>query len=312
MTLPRSMLLGLAALSLAACGQKEPAPAAPPASEPAPGAAAPVAANPALWRVGDNDTTVYLFGTVHVLPPALEWRTPLIDKALEESDAIYFETDLEPDPAQFGPIVARLGMYPPSETLSDNLTPEQRASFQKAVADLDLPLFQLNAMKPWLAAVSISEALVTRAGYDVNSGVERKLAPTALAGGKEIRKFETVEEQLLVFADMPEETQIRFLMEGVGQIAEASATLDAMVKAWAAGDVAELEKLLIEEDLGATPEVYDALLIKRNANWTKEIDALIKTEPGTFFVAVGGAHLIGKDSVIEMLEPFGHTVQRVE
>lgn len=311
MTLPRSMLLGLAALSLAACGQKEPAPAAPPASEPAPGAS-PVAANPALWRVGDSDTTVYLFGTVHVLPPELEWRTPLIDKALDESDAIYFETDLEPDPAQFGPIVTRLGMYPPSETLSDNLTPEQRAAFQKAVADLGLPHFQLNAMKPWLAAVSLSEALVTRAGYDVNSGVERMLAPTAKAGGKEIRKFETVEEQLLVFADMPEETQIRFLMEGVDQIAEAPAILDAMVRAWAAGDVAELEKLLIEDDLGATPEVYEALLVNRNANWVEEIDRLIKAEPGAFFVAVGGAHLVGKDSVNEMLKTQGYMVERVE
>ena len=307
MTLLRHALLGLAALSLVACGQNEPEPPAPSAADPAP-----AAASPALWRVGDADTTVYLFGTVHVLPPELEWRTPMIDEALAESRAVYFETDLEPDPARFGAIIVQLGMYPPSETLSDNLTPEQNAAFRKAADDLGLPHFQLNAMKPWLAAVSISEALVTRAGYDINSGVERTLAPTAQAGGKEIRKFETVEQQLLVFADMPEETQIRFLMEGLEQIAEAPAMLDAMVNAWAAGDVPALEKLLIEEDLGATPEVYEALLVNRNANWAEEIDKLIRTEPGAYFIAVGGAHLIGKDSVNAMLETRGHPVARVE
>jgi uncharacterized protein YbaP (TraB family) len=312
MTLLRYALLGLAVLSLAACGQKEPAPAVPSAAEPAPGVAAPATANPALWRTGDADTTVYLFGTVHVLPPDLEWRTPLVDEALGESKAVYFETDLEPDPQTFGPLITQLGMYPPSEKLSDRLSPEDRAAFRASVTELGLPFFQIDSMKPWLAGVSISEALVRRAGYDVNSGVERRLAPAAQAAGKEIRKFETVEEQLLVFADMPEDTQIRFLMEGVRQIGEAPAILDGMVKAWAAGDVAGLEKLLIEDDLGATPEVYEALLVRRNANWTGEIDTLIRTEPGVFFVAVGGAHLIGEDSVNEMLKARGYTVEREE
>ncbi len=308
MTCLRTSALALAMLALSACGPRTgEAPATSPAV-PAPAAAS----GPALWRTGDADTTVYLFGTVHVLPPALDWRTPAVDQALEDARAIYFETDLDPNPQQLVPIIQRLGMYPPSDSLSDHLSPDDRAAFHKAVADLGLPLFQLDAMKPWLAGVSLSEALVTRAGYDVNSGVERKLAPTALEAGKEIRKFETVEEQLLVFADMTEETQIRFLMDGVRQIPEAPEMLDELVKAWAGGDVARLEKLLIEEDLGATPEVYEALLVKRNANWTDELDALIRSEPGVFFVAVGGAHLIGPDSVIAMLEKRGHASTRVD
>jgi hypothetical protein len=170
----------------------------------------------------------------------------------------------------------------------------------------------LEQMKPWLAAVTLSERMITNAGYDVNSGVERRLAPDAKSAGKEIRKLETVEEQLLVFADLPEAVQIRFLMDGVKEIDEESTILDEMVNAWATGNVEKLNEIMIEEDLAENPEIYAALLVDRNANWVTEIDKLIKSEPGTFFIAVGAAHLTGKDSVIAKLVPLGYTAERVE
>ncbi len=312
MTLFGKALLGLAALGLAACSQKAPEPSAPPASGPAPAATAPATANPALWRVGDDDTTVYLFGTVHVLPPALEWRTDKIDRALAESKAVYFETDLDPSPSEILPVLQKLGMYPPSERLSDKLNADDRAAFEKAAGDLGLPAFQLDTMKPWLAGITLAEAMITKAGYDATSGVERKLAPSAVGADKQIRKLETVEQQLLAFADVPEKAQLRFLMDGVHQMDKEATVLDGMVKAWAAGDVDQLEKIMIEEDFQEMPEIYDALLVKRNRNWAKQIDELIDAEAGTFFIAVGAAHLVGKDSVIQMLKPLGHPASRVE
>jgi uncharacterized protein YbaP (TraB family) len=314
MTSLRTAAFALFAFAAAACGQKAPAePSTPAAPAPAPTATpAPATANPALWRITDADTTVYLFGTVHVLPPAVEWRTQKIDAALAESKAVYFETDLDPAPNEILPVLQKLGMYPPSERLSDKLSQEDKADLEKAVNDLGLPYFQLETMKPWLAGVTIAEAMITRAGYDATSGVERKLAPSAIGAGKEIRKLETIEQQLLAFADVPEKAQLRFLMDGIRQMDDEAAVLDSMVKAWAAGDVEGLEKIMIEEDFQEMPEIYDAILVKRNANWARKIDQLVKTETGTFFIAVGAAHLMGKDSVIEMLKPLGHAAQRVE
>jgi hypothetical protein len=315
MILLRRALLGLAALGLAACGEKAPEPAPPAASEasePAPAAAVPASANPALWRISDDDTIVYLFGTVHVLPPALEWRTDKIDRALAESKAVYFETDLDPAPDEILPILQKFGMYPPSERLSDKLSAEDRAAFEKAANDLGLPAFQLDTMKPWLAGITLAEAMITKAGYDATSGVERRLAPSAIDAGKQIRKLETVEQQLLAFADVPEKAQLRFLMDGVRQMDEEATVLDSMVQAWAAGDIARLEKIMIEEDFQEMPEIYDALLVKRNRNWAKQIDELAAAEAGTFFIAVGAAHLVGTDSVVEMLKPLGHVAERVE
>jgi len=265
-----------------------------------------------MWKIADADTTIYLFGTVHVLPPSLSWHSPAVDKALGEAKAIYFETDTEGDQAAFREILNRLGLYEPSERLSDRLELKDLELLRSALAKLDMPLVAIESMRPWYAGIVISEAAVRKAGYDVSSGVESVMRPAARNAGKEIRFLETVEEQMSAFATLPEDVQIRFLTSGLAEIDSASQELGDLVNAWKAGDVEALNRLLIEEDLGAIPELYDALLTRRNANWAPEIDTLMKSEPGTFLVAVGAAHLIGKDSVVEMLKPLGHVAERVQ
>ena len=280
MTLWKAAILALATLT--ACSEEKPAPPAPPTAD--------VPPRPAIWKVADADTTVYLFGTVHVLPPTLTWHSPAVDKALEEAKAVYFETDTEGDPMMFREIVERLGKYSPSERLSDRLSLEDLELLKSALAKLDMPLIAIESMRPWFAGVVISEAVVRKAGYDVASGVESVLRPAATKAGKEIR----------------------FLTGGLAEIDTATQELDALVNAWKAGDVDALTRLLIDDDLAIIPELYDALLKHRNANWAPEIDTLLKTEPGTFLVAVGAAHLIGRDSVIEMLKPLGYSAERVQ
>jgi uncharacterized protein YbaP (TraB family) len=316
-------VLAAAAVALVACN-KAPPPAAPadapapapiaaPASAPAAATApAPIAAKPALWRIGDEDTTVYLFGAVHVLPPELSWRTQPVETALNASKAVYFETDVNPNPVAMAQMAKRLGIYRPPERLSDHLTAEQHAAVANASAKLNLPMPLLDTMKPWMAAMALSEQMIANAGYDPNSGVERTLLPMAVAAGKEIRKLETVEEQLLVFADLPEKVQINYLISGIDEIDKEPTLLGDLVSAWSKGDVEKLDKIMIEDDLEETPEVYQALLVKRNRNWTVKLDALVKSEPGVFFVAVGAGHLSGKDSVLGMLAAKGYQVERVE
>jgi uncharacterized protein YbaP (TraB family) len=294
----------LALFAFAACGENASNPSPPPATDAAP--------KPAIWKVADADTTVYLFGTVHVLPPTLTWHSPAVDKALSEAKAVYFETDTDVDPDVFREILQRLGMYDPAEQLSDRLSKQDFERLKTALIKLDLPLAAVESMRPWYAGIVISEAVVRRAGYDVTSGVESVLRPAAQAAGKEIRFLETLEEQLAAFATLPEDIQVRFLISGLAEIDGAGKELGDLVNAWKSGDVASLDRLLIEDDLGAIPELYDALLKHRNANWAPEIDALMKSEAGTFLVAVGAAHLAGKDSVIEILKPMGHTAERVQ
>lgn len=306
MTFWKAALLALATLT--ACSEQEPVAQTAVVDQPA--AEAPP--KPAIWKISDENTTVYLFGTVHVLPPTLTWHSPAVDKALDEAKAVYFETDTEGDPMAFRDIIQRLGLYEPSERLSDRLSLEDLELLKGALAKLELPLVAIESMRPWYAGVVISEAVVRRAGYDVTSGVESVMRPAATAAGKQIRFLETVEQQMASFATLPEPVQIRFLTSGLTEMDTATQDLGALVNAWKAGDTDALNKLLIEDDLGVIPELYDALLKNRNANWAPEIDTLMKSETGTFLVAVGAAHLIGKDSVIEMLKPRGYAADRVQ
>src|ERR1043165_1898884 len=189
MPLKRSILALAFVVLAAACGDK------PSAGDPAPAQAA--AKGPGLWRISDADTTVYLFGTVHVLPPALSWRTAAIDKALGDAKAVYFETDINPDPSKVIQFVQQFGQYQASDRLSDHLSPKQHDEVAAAAAKLGFPMVGLESQKPWMVANTLSELIITRAGSNIDSGVERKLEPIARVAGKEIGKTETVDRKLM-------------------------------------------------------------------------------------------------------------------
>jgi uncharacterized protein len=311
--MPRPDLRPLAAalcLVFVGCGERTGPVAAPETSRSAQQPAGET--GPALWRVSDADTTVHLFGTVHVLPAGVDWRTPAIDRAFEEARVVYFETDVEPDPAAMTALVARLGLYPPGQKLTERLSAEQSETLANACERLNVPCYQLEAMRPWLAATVISERVITAAGYDPASGVERSLAPAAAAQGKDVRKLETVEEQLRIFADMPEGEQISYLMDGLAEIEKETGLLDDLVKAWARGDVETIDKLMIEDELSRSPAIYRALIVDRNRRWTDTLTELMRAETGSIFVAVGAGHLAGEDGVDRLLAAKGLNVERIQ
>jgi uncharacterized protein YbaP (TraB family) len=267
---------------------------------------------PAIWKTGDSDTTIYLFGTVHVLPPGLDWRTGTLVEALDASKAVYFETDVEPDPAEISALVTRLGAYKPPETLRDHLTPQQREDIAGQLQKVGISLGAFESFRPWLVATLVGEQLIQKAGYTPESGVEQTMLQLARQRGKEIRKLETVEQQLRIFADLPEQVQVDYLVKGVDRIDEQTQLLHDLVAAWARGDVDRINHLMIEEDLAGMPEIYDALLVKRNKAWTEALGELVRKEPGVFFMAVGAAHLVGDSSVIALLGGKGMVVERIE
>ena len=324
MTLMNHLIGGVAALSLVACsadseGEQKPSvdtPTTEAASvaepsiqdkiviKPGPG--------PALWKASDEDTQIFLFGTVHVLPPELEWRTPVLEGALKSADTFYFEADLDGEEQKLAMLVAQLGTMPPGQSLFDLLTTEEKAELIAAAEEIKLPIASLSSLRPWFAGITIALIQIIAQGHDPESGVENILLPEARAAGKQLRFFETAEEQLRFMADLPDAVQVEFLMEGVRQINDIPDFLDFMDEAWVNGDVDALAKLMLEDASFADSIVYDAMLLNRNLNWADELAKLAKEEAGVFMVAVGAAHLAGEDSVVLMLEKGGLTVERVQ
>lgn len=264
---------------------------------------------PALWLVQDDDTKVYLFGTVHVLPPELEWKTENFTSALLASDAVFLEADVSPEAEQaLQAVVMDLGLYKDGRTLSDALNDEQEALLETAGAAIGMPAAALDPMEPWFASIMLGAVTLMQSGYSPESGVETQLLGIVEQSGTPLRYFETAEQQLSIFDNLPEEVQVNFLTESLESLGTMKEDMDQMVNDWSMGDVAAVAKL-VNEDL-SDPLLTKALLTDRNANWVVTLDKLMDDEAGTFFVAVGAGHLAGTDSVITMLEDKGMTVAR--
>ncbi len=257
--------------------------------------ALPAAAEPALWKVQGPHATVYLFGTVHVLRPAVRWRTPKIDAAFKSANVLYEEIKDGDDQATMQALVAKYGLDP-THPISTKLTEGGQAKLAATEASLGLTPAQIEPLRPWMAALMISVIPVIKAGYDPKSGVDNVLKADAAAQGKPLEAFETLGQQVGLFANLPQPLEVEFLLSTVDDAAKGATLLDQLVDAWAAGDTKKLEALLNGDLKDTYPELYRIVLKDRNQGFADRIETLLKGE-GTIFVAVGAAHLVGPDSV---------------
>lgn len=271
-------------------------------------AAPAMAKGPALWKVADEDTTIYLFGTVHILPQGIEWYDTTIATALEGSDMIVTEIPMDPaSEAAMGQLAQTKGLLPAGTTLRSLLTPEQKTVYEAAVTKLGAPAEAFDPMKPWLAGLTFSLIPLMQQGYTPGAGVEKVLL--SKVGDKPQGALETAEFQLGIFDGMDQAAQVTFMMEAIEGMDEAAPMLDRMVSEWAQGNPDKLAEVMNEgmDD----PAVAEALLYSRNRNWAEWIDARLD-QPGSVFIAVGAGHLAGSKSVQDYLAEKGITTMRVK
>lgn len=311
----RTLAVSCAVIPLAQCalfpGGNAAMAAEPPAQQaPAAEAAAPLDADPALWVMKDDDTTIYLFGTVHVLKPGLSWFDEAVKDAFDKSDELMLEIVMPEDQAAMAQTMMPLAIAQDGKTLSSRLSPDALKAYQDAMTSVGVPPAQFDMFEPWFAAVTLSTLPVMKLGYDPEQGAEKQLTGFAKAEHKPIEGLETVEQQLGYFDTLPEEQQIAFLNAVVKDIDTLGPTLDTLVDQWSKGDPDGLAATM-NESMEATPALAKLLLFDRNANWADQLQARMD-KPGTVFVAVGAGHLAGEHSVQDYLKERGLTVTRVE
>lgn len=275
-----------------------------------------IEADPAIWRVASQGGDVYLFGTVHILPPQLDWRTDVIETALAGSDRLYFEADvLSPESqAEMTALIPQLGMNAPGVTLSALVSEEARANLALMAERLGAPPGALEAsvdpLQPWLAGLTVAILQIQAAGYEPTSGVEYRLKASAEEAGIGFGYFESVEQQLRFFADMPIETQIADFEIGLAQALEDPGLLDRMVDAWAVGDTDVLDTIMNESMRAGSGELYEVLIVQRNQNWIPLIEDILESGESAF-IAVGAGHVTGPQGIVSLLQARGHTVERI-
>ena len=267
-------------------------------------------AEPAIWVVKGPHATVYLFGTIHALQKRDSWHSAKIDAAIQQSQTLWLEIPNVEDAASMQPLVMQLGMDQ-VHPLSTKLTADQLGKLTKAANTVGLPGGEamFETFKPWLAALTLSIAPLMQAGYDPSTGVEIELKPEFVKANKSVKGFETAEQQMRYFADMPEREQIDFLNSELDDFDTAIDKFKKMLAAWSAGDTDSLDKLNNAAFRDKYPDLFQTLVVKRNQNFTTQIQDLLKGD-GISFVAIGAGHLVGKDGVPAMLEKQGYKVIR--
>ena len=306
----KRLLIGLlSATALAACTPTAEAPAnagAPPTN----GAAAQTAsalpdADPAMWVVRDEDTTIYLFGTFHLLDGKTDWFNDEVRVAFDQSRELVFEIDMTGGDAAMAqamqPLIMRYAIDQQGRKVSADLSAEQNRILNEALAGLGAPPGAFDSFEPWFVSLSLSAAVAQKLGLTGENGAEAVLRRAAEGrGNMTFGAVETLESQIQMFDSAPRASQIRSLKETLDDMDEMTSELPRMLAVWNSGDAAGLEQVM-NEGLRENPEMRRALLENRNRKWAEWIDDRMD-RPGTVFMAVGAGHLTGADSVQVFLQ----------
>jgi len=286
------------AISVAACAQ-------------APTAQQTDGITPLLYAVRDVDSTMYLYGTVHVRPRGSDWGNDRVRAAIDESGEVWTELMMTPEADQQTQVLAlRLGAAEPGRPLSSWLTPEENASLNVVTTRLGIPQGALEPYRPWLAALTLTLAPLMQAGYDPASGVDRSIDVYSDNAGKTMRALETPEQQLNFFANLSAEAQREMLREAINESESITAMIGDMSAAWEQGNGRALERAVIDDTRVEYPELYQMLFVDRNNAWMTELTREMEGS-GVDFIAVGAGHIIGSDGLVAQFRARGYRVERL-
>jgi uncharacterized protein YbaP (TraB family) len=293
-----SYLLLLSALFLAACSKPPP-----PVEIDGPG-------KPALWKVSGDKGTVWLFGTVHMLPPDADWQSAKLDAAMRDADRLVLEASGLDDTRAVANIFVQMGVSSGQPKLAGRVDPALHPVLDELDKAIPGPRKTLDQLESWAAALTLASATSADLGLSKDAGVEQVLTLRFRADQKPISGLETISEQFGYFDRLPEGDQ-RAMLNAVLRGARTNReTFQKLLDAWMDGRA----DAVLEDENGsilASPAVREAILDSRNRKWAVKIDAMLG-EGDTAFVAVGAGHLAGKAGLPELLKAAGYKVQRVQ
>lgn len=258
-----------------------------------------------LWKVeAPSGATAYLLGSLHVLTAEAYPLAPAIDKAFAGSKTLVEEVDLDEmnDPMTMMSALSK-AMLPDGRTLDQIITPATFAEVKKRAEAAGMPMMAIQRMKPWLAAITLMAPTLQNAGFKAELGVDRHFFDRAKQAGLKRQGLETVAYQLERFDQLPPTLQEEMLKATMEDLDTQVSGVQDMVRAWASGDLAAMEKLSLTA-FREFPEIYQRLVVERNHNWVPHVETCLKDNAGCF-VVVGAAHLVGPDGLPALLAKKG-------
>ncbi|QZH74854.1 MAG: TraB/GumN family protein [Erythrobacter sp.] len=285
----RVLVTILGALWLASCG----APADSARDWPEP--------SPALWEVtAPGGQKGWLFGTIHSLPDDVEWRSPLLNDALAQSNILLVEATAD-DLASASSVFDQLSRSNDLPSLLIRFDPDERAVVSALLDRAGMSESDFAHYETWGAALLLASAI--RTGDSAN-GTDRSL----MAEHDNVFALEGARTQLGIFNALPEEEQEDLLLAVARET--AAGRDEASVDAWLSGDQ-EAMAALAQDSLLADPELRAALLDARNLAWIEPIARAIEAGEQPL-VAVGASHMLGDRGLPALLAARGYAVRRIQ
>jgi uncharacterized protein YbaP (TraB family) len=277
-----------------------------PANE-APPVIASIKAHPALWTVHSPKATAYLFGSVHLLPPNIDWHSAAVDAALKASDVFVFEAPMGAEgQAQTEAFVRANGMLPQEKALPSLLDARARKDYRAALAAAHTDPATLVHLRPWLAAIVMETSELQAAHYSRAGGVDLQLWAYATAEHKQIETLETIEEQLALLMPKDQKIEKEEFEAELKELKTSSGEIGTLVDAWCDGRIEEVARLM-NKGLSSTPGAMKLLIDDRNARWAKRLETML-AEHHTYFVTVGAGHLGGPHGLAALLKTKGYGI----
>ena len=262
-----------------------------------------------LWTVAGQHNTVYLLGSIHVLRPDDGGLPRPAEVAYEDAEQLVMEIDMDDvaaaDPAAMLQTMQRTALLPDGQTLRDVLGADYAAINARA-QQTGIDLSVLDPFAPWFVAVTLLQVELAKRGFSPEFGIEQTLTARASKDHKPIQGLETAEQQFAVMANLPMAQQKRFLLMTLDESAQIDEQLDELLQAWRKGDTATLARVLTAE-FDDFPELYRPLTEDRNRAWVDKLVDLLD-DRDDYLVVVGALHLVGRRSVVELLEQRGYEV----
>lgn len=262
-----------------------------------------------LWRIEGGRSVVYLLGSIHVLHREHYPLERPIEDAFDEAHVVVFETDIGEARERFqNARPARRVRKASPKPLERQVSRATYARLGRYLAGIGLPPTALDGLAPWQAGFAVFTLELRRLGYDSEWGVDNYYFDRARKYGKRTAGLETVDEHMNLLKGMSPPDSDAYLEAMLEDAETLRQTLRDLVRAWKGGESDRLSAI-VNASMHARPELRERLLVDRNKRWLPEIEALADG-PDPAMVIVGAGHLVGDDSVVELLRKDGRVVRQ--
>lgn len=263
-----------------------------------------------IWKIENLEHSFYLAGSCHALR-ATDYPLPVeFDRAYQDSSVVVFETDLDAmNQEENRKLLLSTGLLPQGQTIRSLVAPETYKQYAAHCQSRQLPLENLDRMKPWMLAITLTVVELQKAGIDFKAGMDRHFDERAKKDGKTRLGLVPVKEHIGIISSLESSLDEKIMIHLVEELPKAGSLIKEILDAWRAGDEEKLDAVLNRELRSKYPELHAAFMTDRNKRWIPYLKELIGEKQNTL-VIVGSGHLIGSESVLELLTKEGYVVRK--